>query len=124
MTPTLDWQPSSADFWASGHSRIYRVNQGLYLAAADGRWLKATFHSWAQAADALELTLECQPTEPDDVPPALPQARNFVVPGCSVEIGSEEPQPIGQLLSLLFAITHATPEAEVNFSIQVSAPPE
>ena len=69
MTTTLDWQKTSTDFWAAARSRIYRVSPSLYLAAVDGRWLKATFPSWAKAADAVQLSLDCEPTEPAAEPP-------------------------------------------------------
>ncbi|MEO0760109.1 MAG: hypothetical protein AAFY78_24935, partial [Cyanobacteria bacterium J06648_16] len=78
--------------------------------------------SWLKAADAVQLTLECQPEKPDDEPLPLPQSRNFLVPGCTVEIHSEDPQPIGRLLTLVFAISQSNPTAEVSFSLSVREP--
>ena len=120
ITTTLDWQQTSEGFWSAGHSRIYRVNSSLYLASANEQWLQATFVSWAKAADAVQLTLECQPPAPDAEEQPMPSlSRNYVVPGCAVDISSDEPQPVGKLLSLVFAIARSNPTAEIGYSLNI-----
>lgn len=108
--------------WACGEHRIFSVASDVFLASANGQWLSATFPSWSKAKDAVELM---QVVEPSDGPLEVSQERNFVIPGCVVEIASEpEQKTAGDLLALAFSLAHSNPNAVVNFWIQVKEPTE
>lgn len=52
--------------------------------------------------------------------PQVVPARNFQIPGCQVDICSlAEGVPVDQLLSLVFSLASANPDAKVSFSITV-----
>ena len=49
-----------------------------------------------------------------------PQPRNFQIPGCSVEISSDEDGvTTEELLSIVFSLASANPGARVDFGIRV-----
>lgn len=53
---------------------------------------------------------------------AAPQNRNFVIPGASVIVQTEdEPMAIEQLLGIVFAMSASNPECKVRFYIKVEA---